>query len=169
MVQLWFGVRADKKKPVVVDETNNRLFFRFFQASNTLQTMSTRALDEFGVTSTQWSVLGALSRPQAADGMTVGELSQYLLVSRQNLNGVLSRLERDGLIERATSDADRRERRVTLSALGKKLWVKLAKPINVFYDHALQGLSDADRHAFIRYITLIQKNMADVDGHKPEL
>jgi MarR family transcriptional regulator, organic hydroperoxide resistance regulator len=162
-------MRADKKQPGVVDETNNRLFFRFFQASNTLQTMSTRALEEFGVTSTQWSVLGALSRPQAADGMTVGELSQYLLVSRQNLNGVLNRLERDSLVMRAVSHADRRERRVTLSSHGRELWSKLTEPINTFYEHALRGFSDADRQAFIRHITLIQKNMADTEGHGTEL
>jgi MarR family transcriptional regulator, organic hydroperoxide resistance regulator len=162
-------MRADKKQRTVVDETNNRLFFRFFQASNTLQTMSTRALEEFGVTSTQWSVLGALSRPQAAEGMTVGELSQYLLVSRQNLNGVLNRLERDSLVMRAVSHADRRERRVTLSSHGRELWSKLAEPINTFYEHALRGFSDADRQAFIRQITLIQKNMADTEGHGTEL
>lgn len=162
-------MRADKKQRSVLDETNNRLFFRFFQASNTLQTMSTRALEEFGVTSTQWSVLGALSRPQAAEGMTVGELSQYLLVSRQNLNGVLSRLERDSLVMRAVSHADRRERRVTLSSHGRELWSKLTEPINTFYEHALRGFSDADRLAFIHHITLIQKNMAETEGHGTEL
>ena len=78
-------------------EINNRLFFRLFQAANTLHTKGTQALDEFGITTQQWSVLGALSRPQAAAGMTVNELSHYLLVSRQNLTGLLSRLERDGL------------------------------------------------------------------------
>ena len=49
-------------------------------------------------------MLGALSRPQAAEGMTVNDLSRYLLVSRQNLTGLLNRLERDGLIERLTSE-----------------------------------------------------------------
>ena len=76
------------EKSLASIEINNRLFFRFFQAANTLHTKGTQALDEFGVTTQQWSVLGALSRPQATGGMSVGELSRYLLVSRQNLSGL---------------------------------------------------------------------------------
>jgi MarR family transcriptional regulator, organic hydroperoxide resistance regulator len=149
-----------------IDETANRLFFRFFQASNTLQTKSSQALDEFGITSTQWSVLGALSREQAAHGMSIGELSQYLLVSRQNLTGVLNRLEERGLIERTTDDSDRRSRTVQLSREGERMWRRLTRPIMAFYDHALRGFDEADREAFIRYITLIQRNMAEqADGH----
>jgi MarR family transcriptional regulator, organic hydroperoxide resistance regulator len=143
-----------------VDEQANRLFFRFFQASNTLQTKSTQALDAFGITSTQWSVMGALSRPAAAAGMTISELSQYLLVSRQNLAGVLNRLEERGLVERAEGVEDRRQRTVSLSKAGEKLWLQLAQPISTFYEHALQGLSAGDRDAFVRSITLIQQNMA---------
>ena len=141
-------------------EINNRLFFRLFQAANTLHTKGTQALDEFGVTTQQWSVLGALSRPQVAEGMTVNELSRYLLVSRQNLTGLLNRLERDGLIERATSAEDRRARKVKLSAGGRELWAAIAEPIQTFYDSALNGFSFDDRLAFIHFLSLLQRNMA---------
>ncbi len=141
-------------------EINNRLFFRLFQAANTLHTKGTQALDEFGVTTQQWSVLGALSRPQAAEGMTVNELSRYLLVSRQNLTGLLNRLERDGFIERATSAEDRRARKVKLSARGGELWAAIAEPIQTFYDSALKGFSFDDRLAFIHFLSLLQRNMA---------
>lgn len=141
-------------------EINNRLFFRLFQAANTLHTKGTQALEEFGVTTQQWSVLGALSRPQASGGMRVGDLSQYLLVSRQNLAGLLTRLERDGYIERVTGEDDRRARKVRLTARGEALWEALVDPIHDFYDHALQGLSFDDRLAFIHYLGLLQKNMA---------
>lgn len=141
-------------------EISNRLFFRFFQAANTLHTKGTQALDGFGVTTQQWSVLGALSRPKVKEGMGVGELSRFLLVSRQNLSGILARLERDGLIERATSEEDRRSVKVRLSARGEELWVKLADPIHDFYDEALKGFSFDDRLQFIHYVSLLQRNMA---------
>lgn len=143
-------------------EINNRLFFRLFQAANTLHTKGTQALDGFGVTTQQWSVLGALSRPQAEGGMSVNELSRYLLVSRQNLTGLLGRLERDGLVERATSEEDRRERKVRLSEKGVDLWQSLADPIHNFYDAALKGFSFDDRLAFIHYINLLQRNMSQL-------
>jgi len=150
------------EKSLATDEINNRLFFRFFQAANTLHTKGTQAMEAVGVTTQQWSVLGALSRPQASTGMSVGELSRYLLVSRQNLAGILTRLERDGLIERVTDEEDRRSRKVKLSAKGEELWVALAEPIRNFYDQALKGFSFDDRLEFIHYISLLQRNMSKI-------
>ena len=148
------------EKNQAIQEINNRLFFRLFQVANTLHTKGTQAIEEFGVTTQQWSVLGALSRPQAVDGMSTGDLSRFLLVSRQNLTGLLSRLERDGLLERATSEDDRRSRKVKLSAQGMALWVKLQEPIHAFYSNALKDLSFDDRLAFIHYFTKLQTNMS---------
>lgn len=148
------------EKDHAVHEINNRLFFRLFQTANTLHTKGTQAIEAFGVTTQQWSVLGALSRPQAAGGMSIGDLSRFLLVSRQNLAGLLSRLERDGLVERATHESDRRSRRVKLSAQGQDLWKKLQEPIHNFYDLALKDLSFDDRLAFIHYFKKLQTNMA---------
>ena len=107
-------------------------------------------------------MLGALSRPQAADGMTVGELSTFLLVSRQNLTGILGRLERDGYISRATAEDDRRSRRIRLTPEGEKLWGALDPLIRGFYDRALKGLSFDDRLTLIHYINLLQRNMSQI-------
>lgn len=141
-------------------EIANRLFFRLFQATNTLHTKGTQALEQFGVTTQQWSVMGALSRPQAADGMSVNDLSRFLLVSRQNLTGVLTRLERDGIIEKQTGAEDRRSRSIRLTKAGEELWTALQEPIHGFYDEALKGFSFDDRLSFIHYISLLQRNMA---------
>ena len=148
------------EKNFAIQDVNNRLFFRLFQVANTLHTKGTQAIEEFGVTTQQWSVLGALSRPQVSEGMSIGDLSRFLLVSRQNLTGLLSRLERDGLIERVTSESDRRSRKVKLSAQGMLLWDKLQAPIHNFYDGALKDLSFDDRLAFIHYFTKLQTNMS---------
>lgn len=148
------------EKTHAIHEINNRLFFRLFQVANTLHTKGTQAIEEFGVTTQQWSVLGALSRPKAAQGMSVNELSRFLLVSRQNLTGVLSRLEQNGWIERTTDTEDRRSRKVKLSAEGERLWAQLQEPIHRFYDQALKDLSFDDRLAFIHYFNKLQANMS---------
>lgn len=143
-------------------ELSNRLFFRLFQAANTLHTKGTQALDQFGITTQQWSVMGALSRPQVEQGMSVGELSKFLLVSRQNLTGILTRLERDGIVERSTSSEDRRSRKIRLSTKGKSLWGELQVPIHAFYAKATKGFSFDDRLSCIHYISLLQRNMANL-------
>lgn len=150
------------EKELAKHEINNRLFFRLFQVANTLHTKGTQAIEKHGVTTQQWSVLGALSRPQATEGMSVGDLSKFLLVSRQNLTGILSRLERDGHIVRVTDAEDRRSRRVKLSLKGTQLWAKLQIPIHEFYDKALKDMSFDDRVAFIHYFSKLQKNMSQL-------
>src|SRR5882724_10727341 len=103
------GVPADRpgaapgKPDRVADHLNNRIFFRLFQVANTLQK---QAVKELGITTVQWAVLGALSDPRPTYGIAVGTLADFLVVSRQNLDGVLKRLERDGLVERVTDPED---------------------------------------------------------------
>lgn len=125
-----------------VDRLNNRIFFRLFQVANTLQRQTVKAL---GITTVQWAVLGALSRPKVAAGMTFGELADYLIVSRQNLDGVLQRLERERLVERVMDPDDRRARRVRLTAGGERRWQGLQDKIYEFYDQAAGELGFDER------------------------
>src|ERR1700752_2318323 len=91
-------------------ELANRLFFRLYQCANMLHKTGSRAVEEEGLTTQQWAVLGALSRESAQGGMSIGDLARYLMVSRQNLSGLISRMERDGHIAVASDTRDRRSR-----------------------------------------------------------
>ena len=72
-----------------------------------------------------WAVLGALSRPKVKSGMSFSDLTEYLGVSRQNLDAVLKRLERDGLVERVINEQDRRAKIVALTTEGFQTWDSL--------------------------------------------
>ena len=48
-----------------------------------------------------------LSREKSQGGMSIGDLARYLMVSRQNLSGLISRMERDH-VSVAASGQDRR-------------------------------------------------------------
>lgn len=141
------------------EDLNNRLFFRIFRATNNIHTKGTKALASRRTTTQQWSVLGALSRPQASGGMSVGELSQYLSVSRQNLTGILGRLERDGTVERISDTDDRRLKRARLTPKGERLWEDLRPLIHGYYDKALKGFSVKERILFTEFITRLQENL----------
>ena len=71
----------------------NRLFFRLYQCANMLHKTGSRAVEAEGLTTQQWAVLGAVSRPEAARGMGINELARYLMVSRQNLSGLIGRMD----------------------------------------------------------------------------
>ncbi len=109
-------------------ELANRLFFRLYQCANMLHKTGSRAIEAEGLTTQQWAVLGALSRDEAHAGMGIGELAKYLMVSRQNLAGLISRMERDGHISIASDTRDRRSRIVTMTESGRHVWQVLAQP-----------------------------------------
>ena len=145
-------------------ELANRLFFRLYQCANMLHKTGTRAVERYGLTTQQWAVLGALSRPEAGAGMSVGDLARYLMVSRQNLSGLLGRMERDGHIAMAPDGRDRRSRLVTMTVPGRTLWLKQALPtIFEYYEQALDGFSVNDLTHTLHYLLKLLDNMRRLD------
>jgi DNA-binding MarR family transcriptional regulator len=148
-----------KKSDVDLSAVNNRIFFRLFQLGNTLQR---QAVKELGISTVQWAVLGALSRDQAQDGMSFAELSDYLLVSRQNLDGVLKRLERDGHVVRLADASDRRARLIKLTPRGRRFWSLLQPKIYEFYRQAMVQFRFDDSIAFVHYLNKLQADLLEV-------
>ena len=124
----------------------NRLFFRLYQCSNLLHKNGTRSVEDFGATTQQWAVLGALSRPALREkGMSVKDLIAFLLLSRQNLSAVIDRLEARRWVCRITDPEDGRSRLIRLTPEGESLWQQMQSKIELFYQVALADLSDADQ------------------------
>ena len=124
----------------------NRLFFRLYQSSNLMHKNGTRHMAAFGATTQQWAVLGALARPLVREkGMSVKDLIEFLLLSRQNLTAVLDRLEAREWIERVKDPDDGRARLVRLSTEGNRVWAEMQPPIETFYSGALAELSEDEQ------------------------
>lgn len=144
----------------------NRLFFRLYQCANMLHKTGTRAVEAEGLTTQQWAVLGALSRPEAQSGMSVGDLARYLMVSRQNLSGLLGRMERDGHIGSTPDGRDRRSRLIAMTASGRRIWRTKALPkIHAYYDEILADFSVSDMTHTLHYLMKMLKDMQRVDGN----
>ena len=148
-------------------ELANRLFFRLYQCANMLHKTGTRAVEEEGLTTQQWAVLGALSREKAQGGMSIGDLARYLMVSRQNLSGLIGRMERDGHVAVAPSGQDRRSRVVTMTKSGRHVWQVLAQPkIHAYYDEILADFSVNDVTHTLHYLLKILENMQRIDEER---
>jgi len=145
---------------VVRFETANRLFFRLYQASNLLHKTGSRSVAEFGTTTQQWAVLGALSRPSVRDrGMTVKELIEFLLLSRQNLTAVLNRLQGQGMVERTRIAEDGRVRRIRLTAHGTETWGRMLININRYYMNALDGFTTEETLMLYRLLDRLKSRL----------
>ena len=160
--------RSSSTVTVARMELANRLFFRLYQCANMLHKTGTRAVEEHGLTTQQWAVLGALSRPEAEGGMSVGDLARYLMVSRQNLSGLISRMERAGHIGMAPDGRDRRSRLITMTELGSAVWNKEAIPkIHAYYEQALMDFSIGDISHTLHYLLKLLDNMKRLDADEP--
>ena len=146
-------------------ELANRLFFRLYQCANMLHKTGSRAVEEEGLTTQQWAVLGALSRDKAQGGMSIGELARYLMVSRQNLSGLIGRMERDGHLVVAPDGRDRRSRLVRMTDSGRHVWQDLALPkIHAYYEQILADFSLNDVTHTLHYLLKMLENMQRLDA-----
>lgn len=146
-------------------ELANRLFFRLYQCANMLHKTGSRAVEAEGLTTQQWAVLGALSRKEAQGGMSIGDLAKYLMVSRQNLAGLLGRMERDGHVAVVADTRDRRSRIVTMTESGRHVWHDLARPkILAYYEQVLADFSINDTAHALHYLLKILENMQRLDA-----
>ena len=94
-----------------------------------------------GITSAQWLTLGLLSQV-GEQGMTPTELCRQLCVSKQNMTGMIVRLEKKGLIERQPEPRDRRSFRVAATDKGAKM---------------VQNLEDDGREFFSRQVDMLEE------------
>lgn len=165
-----------KNRPLPLDtsgdvrmELANRLFFRLYQCANMMHKTGSRAVEAEGLTTQQWAVLGALSREKAAGGMNIGDLAKYLMVSRQNLAGLVGRMERDGHVAIVQDERDRRSRLVTMTESGRHVWRVLALPkIRDYYEDVLADFSINDRAHALHYLLKILENMKRIDDGASE-
>ena len=96
--------------------------------------------------------------------MSVGDLARYLMVSRQNLSGLISRMERNGHVGSAPDGRDRRSRLVTMTNSGRRVWqVKALPKIHAYYEQALDDFSIDDMTHTLHYLLKMLENMQGLD------
>jgi DNA-binding MarR family transcriptional regulator len=103
----------------------------------------------FDSTIARFDFLSALDRHGA---LTLGEVSQYLLVSNGNVTQLRTRLSADGLIETDADENDRRIQRVRLTRLGESVFKQMAKAHAACVDALLRDLTQTDRQALTRLL-----------------
>jgi DNA-binding MarR family transcriptional regulator len=108
-----------------------------------------------------------LSREKVQAGVSIGDLARYLMVSRQNLSGLIGRMERDGHVEIAPDERDRRSRVVTMTASGRHVWHDLALPkIHAYYEQILADFSVNDVTHTLHYLLKMLENMQRLDAER---
>jgi DNA-binding MarR family transcriptional regulator len=128
-----------------------RLWLRLFTTKEVIEAEVRRRLrDSFGVTLPRFDLLAQLERtPQ---GMTLGELSQRMMVSNGNVTGLVDRLLEQGLISRRRSAKDRRAQIVSLTAAGRKFFRAMARANGDWIGDVFADLTTSDMETLMRLL-----------------
>lgn len=97
---------------------------------------------EHGTTLPRFDVMAALWRRR--EGLTMSELGRLLLVSGGNVTVIVDGLEKEGLVIRTPSSADRRTVAVSLTERGLTEFERIAVGHEAEIDKLFNHLSEAD-------------------------
>ena len=107
-------------------EAELRLWLRLLTCTTLIEGEVRRRLrDSFDVTLPRFDLMAQLDK--APNGMTLGELSQRMMVSNGNVTGLAERLVEQGLLDRRASPNDRRAQIVSLTAEGRRVFRTMAR------------------------------------------
>jgi DNA-binding MarR family transcriptional regulator len=130
---------------------------RLRKASRRVSQLYDQHLEPFGLTVTQYGVLGHLA---AFDGIGIGELADKLVMDPTTLTRNLRPLERHGYLSIKPDRHDRRARALRLTTLGRKVF-EGAKPGWVRAQSQLEQLfGDAETPALNAALDLVLERLA---------
>jgi len=130
------------------------------QLANLLNRRLAPVFEKAKVTPQQWAVLAALAEETAP--VTLVALARRLVVTKQNMTGMIARLEQLGVAERQGDPNDLRSSRVQLTRRGRGIVEKL-RPAYEEWIRTLAGdeISDRELQAFTK---TVERLITQLDG-----
>ena len=125
-----------------------RLWLKLLSCSTAIEKKArTMLARRFDTTLPRFDVMAALDREP--EGLTMGALSEHLLVSNGNVTAIVARLLEDCLVTRTQDKTDRRVLRVKLTAKGKRDFRLYAAAHEAWIEQLLDDLGDTEIHQLL--------------------
>jgi DNA-binding MarR family transcriptional regulator len=132
-------------------EAELRLWLRLLTCTTLIEgEVRSRLRDSFDVTLPRFDLMAQLDKAQS--GMTLGELSQRMMVSNGNVTGLVDRLVEQKLIERRPSPTDGRAMLVNLTAEGRKTFRTMARTHEGWIAEIFAGLTRSEIDELMRLL-----------------
>ena len=125
-----------------------RLWVRLLRAVRVVEVDLRRRLRaEFGETLPRFDVMAALARQKG--GLTMTQVSRFLMVSNGNVTGIIDRLVTEDLVVRIANAKDRRATFVRLTPKGLRHFARMAEAHEGWVNEILAGFSGERGQALI--------------------
>jgi DNA-binding MarR family transcriptional regulator len=113
--------------------------------------------DRFDTTLPRFELLAALDR--VPEGITMGEVSRWLNVTKGNITGIAERLSEDGYIRREPTPTDRRSFIVTMTARGRAEFKRMEAEYEKLLEEIFAELTLEDTDMFMGVIAKIKEGI----------
>ncbi|WP_327305727.1 MarR family transcriptional regulator [Streptomyces sp. NBC_01298] len=144
-------------------ENEPDLSFLLDHTSHVLRTRMAAALDQVGLTARMHCVLvHALGEER-----TQIQLAEIGGMDKTTMVVTVDALEKAGLAERRPSRTDRRARVITVTEKGAALAKESSRIVDQVHADALGSLTDADREAVVRVLSLLVKGDLETPSESP--
>lgn len=135
-----------------------RLWLRMLTCSTMIeQEIRRRLRDEFRTTLPRFDLMAQLEKTAA--GMTVGEVSQRLMVSNGNVTTVVAGLVEEGLVDKRVGPHDRRVQIIALTPVGRRLFRAMAERHEIWIAELFAGLNPGDLTELMRLLSATKSSL----------
>lgn len=147
-----------KLKHIPRDQEGLRLWLRLSDCLELVnQEIRNLLRDQFEMTLPRFEVMSALNR--VPDGLTMSELSQWLMVTKGNVTGIAERLSEDGYIRRHPTPSDRRSFCVTLTPKGEQLISRMQKAHEALLNSVFETITIEDNDMLMGILARVKESV----------
>ncbi len=142
-----------------------RVLVRLLSCSTTIEKrLRRRFVDQFNTTLPRFDVLATLDR--FPDGISMGDLSNALLVSNGNVTVVVKQLEADGFVRSNVAENDRRRFIVMLTPQGREHFRMLVEAHNGWIERMFEGMPEGDLKQLFALLAKLKSSLGAEKGAK---
>ena len=142
-----------------------KLWLRLLSCTNRIESVvRNRLRSGFATTLPRFDLLSQLEREPG--GLTMGELSQRLMVTGGNVTGITDQLEAEGLVKRTPHPADRRSFAVQLTPAGRRMFRRMAAVHEQWVIELFAAWSAAEKAQVHELLAGLKEHLAGVDAPK---
>jgi len=121
--------------------------------ANTITRDLAPVFENTSITPQQWMLLATLSSIEEVP--TLAGLARHMTVSKQNVTGMVRRLEDAGFVTKRDDPDDLRSSRVGLTRRGSELVTRLGPEYRLWIDGFLSRLAPAERKTFEHAVSVL--------------
>ena len=142
--------------PLPEGSSSSAVFSTFMRVAHAHRQLMSRRMAAHGIPAGQLFCLKEIAHN---DGITQCDLAEALNISRPTLTVMLQKMERAGLVERASDASDQRFTRIHLSPEGTHLHEEMHEVIGEVMAEVAGPLAEPDRVELARLLGLVHDNI----------